>query len=251
MSDQEMPKDGAEGAGTPKASSEGTVSMEQLNTAVENAVAKTIESVKPILEAASSEQTERLKQSQRDAIKDRVGSTVADALKEYGISTEAPAIPDSTSEPEPTDISAPKADEASQASDVIAGEMTKILEDAGLNGDEPEIKEWLAENKDKPWFQSGQSLFEVAQTLKGRADAAPIGGGEGGPSAPDDLVAKYVADRREIYTRMTKGEISHVQARDEGNAVKSAAKEAGVPVDQIGFGSPGSVARQNEYKGLS
>lgn len=250
MSDQEMPKDGAEGAGTPEQSSEGNVSMEQLNTAVENAVAKTIEGFKPILEAASKEQTERLKQSQRDAIKDRVGSTVAASLKEYGISTGAPAIPDSTSEPEPTDISAPKADEATQASDVIAGEMTKILEDAGLTGSEPEVKEWLAENKDKPWFQSGQSFFDVAESIKARSDAAPIGGGEGGPSAKDDLVAKYVADRREIYNRMSKGEISHVQARDEGNAVKSAAKEAGVPVDSIGFGSPGSIARQNDYKDL-
>ena len=238
MSDKEMLSDQDKSSGDDKSGSEGMVSMEQLNEAVENAVSKTVESFKPLLDEASKKQTEILKQSQRDAIKDRVDGSVERALAAQGISTEAPSSSSSTSEPEPTTKS-DKADEATQASDAIAGEMTKILEEAGLKGDEPELKEWMEKNEGKPWYESGASFFETAQSLKGRAESAPIGGGEGGPTVPDDLTAAYVADRQEIYARMSKGEITHYQAKAEADEVKAKAAEAGVPVDQIGFGGKG------------
>ena len=238
MSDKEMLSDGKSEDGSSDDRSEGMVSMEQLNEAVESAVAKTVESFKPMLAEATTRQTEILKQSQRDAIKDRVEGSVERALKAQGLSTTAPASDDSTSEPKPTTKS-DEADEATQASDAIAGEMTKILEEAGLKGDEPELKEWMKENEGKPWYESGKSFFDTAQSLKGKADSAPIGGGEGGPAVPDDLTKKYVADRREIYARMSKGEISHTVAKTEADAVKAEAAKAGVLVDQIGFGGQG------------
>ena len=238
MSDKEMLSDDKSEDGSSDDRSGGMVSMEQLNEAVENAVAKTVESFKPVLDEASKKQTEILKQSQRDAIKDRVDGSVERALAAQGISTEAPSSGSSTSEPEPT-AKSDKADEATQASDAIAGEMTKILEDAGLKGDEPEMKEWMDKNKGKPWYESGTSFFETAQSIKGRADSAPIGGGEGGATVPDDLTAAYVADRQAIYARMSKGEITHYQAKAEADAVKAKAAEEGVPVEQIGFGGKG------------
>ncbi len=247
MTDKETLADGTEGAGASEDSSEEMVSMAFAKEMAAEAANQAVDTLKPFMAEAIEEQGKRTRQSQRDAVKDHVGNALEEATKGLGISTGAPAQPDSTSEPEPT-AKSDKADEATQASDVIAGEMTKILEDAGLKGDEPEVKEWLAENKDKPWFQSGQSFFEVAESIKARANEAPIGGGDGSPVAPDNLAEKYVADLREINGRKNKGEISRTQAKEEHEAVKSAAREAGVPVDQIGFGSQGSLARQNEYK---
>ena len=238
MSDKEKPLDAKSEDGSSDERLEGMVSMEQLNEAVESAVSQTVEKFAPMLDEASKRQTEILKQSQRDAIKDRVEGSVERALKAKGLSTEAPVSDDSTSEPKPTTKS-DNADEASQASDVIADEMTKILEDAGLKGDEPEMKEWMKENEGKPWYESGRSFFDTAQSLKGKADSAPIGGGEGGATVPDDLTAAYTAARLEIYSRMTKGEITHYQAKAEADIVKAKAKEGGVPVDQIGFGGEG------------
>ena len=237
MSDKEKPLDDKSEDGSSDRL-EGMVSMDQLNEAVESAVSKTVDSFKPLLAEATTRQTEILKQSQRDAIKDRVDGSVARALEAQGISTEAPSSASSTSEPEPT-AKSDNADEATQASDAIAGEMTKILEEAGLKGDEPELKEWMEKNEGKPWYESGKSFFDTAQSIKGRTDSAPIGGGEGGATVPDDLTAAYVADRQAIYARMSKGEITHYQAKSEADAVKAKAAEAGVPVDQIGFGGKG------------
>jgi len=242
MADKETLGDGpGSGGDQDSGGSEDMVSMAMLNNAVETAVAKTVESFKPLITEAMEEQGKRTRQSQRDAIEDRVGSTVANALKELGISTAPASGNDDGSQRE--DPSKSDTDKATQAANVVATEMQAILEARGLDGSEPELAEWAKDNDGKPWFKSGASFEELADTLKARKSDAPVGGGEGGGGgAGQDLAKEYVKEMRALMDRKNKGEISHVDARAERAAIRKKYADLDVPIDQIGFGSPGFVS---------
>lgn len=226
------------------------VSMAQLKDAVAAAVDQTVEKFGPIIKDAAAEQGKRTRQSQRDTIKDTVGSTVETALQDLGLSTASPSSEDDGSPEEPARQSEDQDEELPSPTDGLAAEMHAILKERGLTGKEPEIAEWISENKGEAWYKTGASFEEMADRIQSRASDAPIGSGKG-KGVSEDLVREYTDAMNDIVSRKAKGEIRHTDARSEREAVRTKYRELGVEIDQIGFGGQGTLHKQNEYSPLN
>lgn len=239
MSDSETPGDGGSGESQDQ---QDLVSMEQLNEAVQSAVSETVEAFKPLLTEAQEEQTKRIQQSQRDAIKDRVGRSVASALEAAGVST-APASEDEGRGNADASHSDPAPESDPTDTDPLALEMQAILEDAGIDGSQPEFQELLKANAGKPWYQWGSEFAELAQSIGERDSSGPIGGGEGGPSPSSDLEAEYIEAVNDLYRQRREGALNSTDSRIALRQLKEDYSKKGVEVDQIGFGIAGVYGR--------
>lgn len=87
---------------------------------------------------------------------------------------------------------------SSQASGVslMQAEIGAILVETGLEGDEPELREYVRENKGKRWFEAGPGFYELALKIQARnkGSAAGIVAGQGSRVPASDLEARYLAD---------------------------------------------------------
>lgn len=75
-------------------------------------------------------------------------------------------------------------------------EIASILKETGLKGDEPELKEFITQNKGKRWFEVGSQYYDLALKIaaRNRGSAGGIVPG-GGLHQPDgNLKAAYLAE---------------------------------------------------------
>jgi hypothetical protein len=102
-------------------------------------------------------------------------------------------------------VSAPPGDKdesrdssASQASgaSLMQREIQAILDETGLVGDEPELREYVRENKGKRWFEAGPGFYDLALKIAARTkgSAAGIVTGAGARLPSSTLEASYLAE---------------------------------------------------------
>ncbi len=163
-----------------------------------------------IAELVIKELGPRLKQSQKDTIRDRVNSEVGEKLSEFDSVVELlrPHLPEDldvqgikrskfldelmqqsldTPEAEPE---APSQAEAPSPVSEPPGRESEIaakLEETGLSGTEPELTEYAEENKGKPWYQVGQGWMDLADSITARqaGNSAGVVPPQGQVSNPD------------------------------------------------------------------
>lgn len=185
--------------------------------------------------------TERTKQSQRDAIKARVPQLVRDTIKEEFEAIEKYAPKEKQKELQieammnhlTSEDSEPEEKPASSRPDesTVEREVRGVLEQHGLSGSEPELKQYMAGAQEQSMFEMLTGLDKVAVEVAEKRKATPAGILPSGSSPPPtpDLDLKF---KEEMWA-----------ARGQGNAVGKAIKEKyrelGVEVDLIGFG-PGA-----------
>jgi hypothetical protein len=168
----------------------------------------------------------RLKQSQKDTIRDRVASEVGDATSEFDavVAALAPYLPEnfdvsdikrqqfidklmaqpsSPPEPEPDAPSQAAAPEPASPPPGRETEIAQILEEHGLSGNEPELTEYAEANQGKPWYLVGQGFVDLAKNIAARSagDSAGVAVPQGQVSNPD-LAAEF---RKELSEAKEKG----------------------------------------------
>jgi hypothetical protein len=191
---------------------------------------------------------ERVKQSTRDTIDDRVRKAVpapvaqagelAEVLKPFlkeGVTPQQiqdaavlHALRSGSYFPGPSASESPQASEtlpAKAAPDPVASEVGRILKDHGLSGREPELKEWLSQNTDKPLLVKLQGLNDLAEQLGARqaGDVGSIVAGTSGQRATPNLVKEFVDTMLK-----NRGKGLHV-----ANRIKEQYRRLGVNVDAI------------------
>ena len=78
----------------------------------------------------------------------------------------------------------------------MQAEITDILKETGLEGDEPELREYVREHKGKRWFEAGPGFYELALKIQARnkGSAAGIVAGQGSRVPSSDLESSFLAD---------------------------------------------------------
>lgn len=75
-------------------------------------------------------------------------------------------------------------------------EVEAILKETGLNGDEPELLEYVRANKGQPWFKVGNGFYELALKIaaRNRGSAGGIVAGAGARLPDSSLKDAFLAD---------------------------------------------------------
>lgn len=165
----------------------------------------------------------RLKQSQRDTVDDRVNRVkstleadilerVKPHLEKAGVNLDEvrrQAFLDRQIEGFSTSTQnageSPQAEPAPQPSgpSVVQREISSILEKHGLDGKEPELREYMRQHQGEPWYRAGAGFAELAESLAARKQSGTVmPGGGSAPPAPN-LVDAY---RKEVLEARSRGE---------------------------------------------
>lgn len=112
---------------------------------------------------------------------------------------------------------------------LVQAEIEAILSETGLEGDEPELREYVSANKGKRWFEVGAGFYELALKIAARnkGSAAGIVASSGSRLPTSDLKSAYLAD----VAAMRKNRIFGL---DKFSALKRSYRERGLEdVDTI------------------
>lgn len=168
------------------------------------------------LEAQEERIVARLKQSTGDKVKAAVSSEVADVVSAYdqaaedlrpflkeGADLEAikrnaaidkllaqSASPESVPESEtPSQVETPAPASVPPENQT---EVAQLLEQHGLDGEEPELMEYAKANEGKPWYEVGQGFADLAKSIAARSagDTAGVVPSQG-QVAKEDLVKEF------------------------------------------------------------
>src|SRR3990172_7774098 len=86
---------------------------------------------------------------------------------------------------------------------LVQAEINAILKETGLEGDEPELREYVREHKGKRWFEAGPGFYELALKIQARnkGSAAGIVAGQGSRLPSSDLQTQYLEDIKNMRIR--------------------------------------------------
>ena len=200
----------------------------------------------------------RLKQSQKDTIRDRVASEVGDRTSELDavVAALAPYLPEdfdpsdvrrqqfidklmaqpsSTPEPEPEAPPQAAAPEPASSPPGRETEIEQILEEHGLSGTEPELTEYAEANTGKPWYLVGQGFVDLAKNIQART-----AGNSAGVAVPQGQVASTdleVAFRKELADARETGQYGMNTLR----TIKTKYAELGLTEEQMDISNAGSI----------
>jgi len=165
----------------------------------------------------------RIKQSQRDVVEDRVSRAkntleadilerVKPALEKAGVNLSEVRRQafldrqiDGAESGEAPAGESPKAEPASSSneSSLFQKELKSILSEHGLNGTEPELREYMRQHTGEPWYKAGAGFAELAETVGSRKKQGTLMPGSGDAPPPPNLVDAY---KKEVLEARSKGE---------------------------------------------
>jgi len=127
----------------------------------------------------------------------------------------------------------PQAPEAStgSAKDFVKREIDQILQEHGLSGDEPELGEYLRDNRGKRWSQVGTGFEELATTIAARneGDGASFQANPSGSPPNPNLEAAF---RKEVTELRAKGR-SYTERMHDYREIEARYQKQGIDTAKV------------------